>query len=104
MCGFKRAVTPCITLALQDLWVELSGAAGACYVAAGRRRVAALMRAEVAEVLVARGLVARAAALVEQQCRLFLAEGWPRLAAALLPRLIACQKSLMQVPHVSLPL
>lgn len=64
---------------------------------AGRRRVAALMRAEVAEVLVARGLVARAAALVEQQCRLFLAEGWPRLAAALLPRLIVCQKALMQV-------
>lgn len=82
---------------MQDLWVELSGAAGTCYVVAGRRRVAALMRAEVAEVLVARGLVARAAALVEQQCRLFLAEGWPRLAAALLPRLIACQKALMQV-------
>ena len=81
----------------QELWMELSGAAAACYSRCGRRRNAALMRADAADALIARGNTARAALVLQRQCRLFVREGWWYLAAAVLPRLLHCQKLLMQV-------
>ncbi|KAK9858891.1 hypothetical protein WJX84_005283, partial [Apatococcus fuscideae] len=83
----------------QDLWVELSGAAGRCYVAAGRRRVAALMRAEVAEVLVARGLVARAAALVEQQCACSWLRAGPAWLLPSCPASLPAKRASCRCPH-----
>jgi len=81
----------------QELWMELSGAAAACYTRCGRKRNGALMMADIADALMARGNVARAAVVLQRQCRLFLKEGWWELAAAVLPRLLQCQKMLMQV-------
>jgi len=81
----------------QELWMELSGAAAACYTRCGRKRNGALMMADIADALIARGNVARAAVVLQRQCRLFLKEGWWELAAAVLPRLLQCQKMLMQV-------
>ncbi len=81
----------------QELWMELSGAAAACYTRCGRKRNGALMMPDIADALMARGNVARAAVVLQRQCRLFLKEGWWELAAAVLPRLLQCQKMLMQV-------
>ncbi len=81
----------------QELWMELSGAAAACYTRCGRKRNGALMMADIADALMARGNVARTAVVLQRQCRLFLKEGWWELAAAVLPRLLQCQKMLMQV-------
>ncbi len=81
----------------QELWMELSGAAAACYTRCGRKRNGALMMADIADALMARGNVARAAVVLQRQCRLFLKEGWWELAAAVLLRLLQCQKMLMQV-------
>ena len=75
--------------------MELSGAAAACYMRCGRRRNGILMMADIADALIARGNVARAALVLQRQCQLFLKEGWWDLAA--LPRLLQCQKMLMQV-------
>jgi len=77
--------------------MELSGAAAACYTRCGRKRNCALMMADIADALIARGNVARAAVVLQRQCQLFLKEGWWELAAAVLPRLLQCQKMLMQV-------
>lgn len=55
------------------------------------------MRADIADALIARGNVARAALVLQRQGRLFLREGWWDLAAAVLQRLLHCQKLLMQV-------
>ena len=77
--------------------MELSGAAAACYMRCGRRRNGILMMADIADALIARGNVARAALVLQRQCQLFLKEGWWDLAAAVLPRLLQCQKMLMQV-------
>lgn len=55
------------------------------------------MMADIADALIARGNVARAALVLQRQCQLFLKEGWWDLAAAVLPRLLQCQKMLMQV-------
>ena len=77
--------------------MELSGAAAACYIKCGRRRNGALMQADIVDALLARGDIARAAVVLHRQCKLFLREGWWHLAAAVLPRLLQCQKVLMQV-------
>ena len=55
------------------------------------------MRGDIADALIARGNVARAALVLQRQGRLFLREGWWDLAAAVLQRLLHCQKLLMQV-------
>lgn len=55
------------------------------------------MRADIADALIARGNVARAAMVLHRQGRLFMREGWWHLAAAVLQRLLQCQKLLMQV-------
>lgn len=81
----------------QELWMELSGAAAACYTRCGRKRNGVLMMADIADALMARGNVTRAAVVLQRQSRLFLKEGWWELAAAILPRLLQCQKMLMQV-------
>ena len=58
------------------------------------------MRADIADALIARGNVARAALVLQRQGQLFVKEGWWDLAAAVLQRLLHCQKLLMQVrPH-----
>ena len=77
--------------------MELSGAAAACYSMCGRKRNAALLRAGIADALVARGKVPRAALVLQRQCQLILREAWWHLAAVLLPRLLLCQKLLLQV-------
>lgn len=77
--------------------MELTGAAAACYSVCGRKRNAALLRADIADALVARGNVPRAALVLQRQCQLILKEAWWNLAAVLLPRLMHCQKVLSQV-------
>lgn len=63
----------------------------------GRKRNGTLMQADIADALIARGNVARAAIVLQRQGRLFMREGWWDLAAAVLQRLLHCQKLLMQV-------
>ena len=63
----------------------------------GRKRNGALVQADIADALIARGNVARAAIVLQRQGRLFMQEGWWDLAAAVLQRLLHCQKLLMQV-------
>lgn len=53
-------------------------------------------RADIADALVARGDVARAALILQRHCQLLLREAWWQLAAVLLPRLLHCQKLLLQ--------
>ena len=55
------------------------------------------MQADIADALIARGNVARAAVVLHRQGRLFMREGWWDLAAAVLQRLLHSQKLLMQV-------
>lgn len=55
------------------------------------------MQADIADALIARGNTARAALVLQRQARLFMREGWWDLAAAVLQRLLHCQKLLMQV-------
>lgn len=50
-----------------------------------------------ADALVARGDIARAALVLQRQCQLLVREAWWHLAAVLLPRLLHCQKLLLQV-------
>lgn len=72
--------------------MELAGAAAACFCACGYRRNGYALRHDVAEALMRRHAYARAAALIEGQCRAFLREGWSVLAAGVLAQLVACQK------------
>ena len=60
------------------------------------------MRADIADALIARGHVARAALVLQQQGRLFIKEGWWDLAATVLQRLLHCEKLLMQVCPLAL--
>jgi hypothetical protein len=76
----------------EELYIELSAAAARCYSYCGRKRNAALMRADVADALLRRGMLREAATLFEWQALIFTHEAWHRLAAAVLPKLIACQK------------
>ena len=76
----------------EELYIELSAAAARSYALCGRLRNAALMRADAADALAARGAHAAAAALYERQARLFLREAWDQLAALVLPKLARCQK------------
>ena len=55
-----------------DLWRALSEGAARCYGACGRRRHAALLHADVADVLMWRGDLAEAAELYSSQCRVAL--------------------------------
>lgn len=55
------------------------------------------MQADIADALIARGNTARAAMVLQRQARLFMREGWWHLAAAVLQRLLHCQKLLMRV-------
>lgn len=82
---------------LQELWVELSGCAAACYLAAGWRRTAEGMLAEVAEQMMAGGQPGIAAAIAQRQARHLLAAGWARLGAHLLHDIVCCQEELYQV-------
>lgn len=82
---------------LQELWMELCGASATCYSQCGRVRNSLLMRADLADALIARGLHARAAVVIERQCRLILKEGWKALAALVLPRLLKCEQMLSEV-------
>ena len=68
-----------------------------CRFRCGRKRNGTLMQADIADALIARGNVARAAIVLQRQARLFMREGWWDLAAAVLQRLLHCQKLLMQV-------
>lgn len=54
-------------------------------------------RADVANALMARGDTARAALVLQRQCQLLVREAWWQLAAIMLPRLLQCQKLLLQV-------
>ncbi|GAB4816227.1 hypothetical protein N2152v2_003273 [Parachlorella kessleri] len=74
-----------------DLWRALSKGGARCYGACGRRRHAALLHADVADVLMWRGDLEEAAELYSSQCRAALREGWYSLAAHTLPKLAACQ-------------
>lgn len=78
--------------------MELSAAAGGCAAAAGRRRRAALLCGEAAGLLLARGASAEALAAAGAQLRLCLAEGWLRLAGALLPGALALARAACPVP------
>ena len=77
--------------------MELCGASATCYSQCGRVRNSLLMRADLADALIARGLHARAAVVIERQCRLILKEGWQALAALVLPRLLKCEQMLSEV-------
>ena len=81
----------------EELWMELSGAAASCYTLCGRQRNGVLMWADVTEVLMARGLVTRAAANLDRQCTIMHRNRWWRLVAAIGPRLLECQSLIMQV-------
>ncbi|KAK9806020.1 hypothetical protein WJX73_006019 [Symbiochloris irregularis] len=81
----------------QELWVELSLAAAACYSAAGRKRNAALLRAEVGQALAAAGVHAPAAQALARQTGMFLDQRWLLLSATLLPHLASCHRALSQV-------
>ena len=84
----------------QALWAALSCAAATCYAAAGRRRNAALLRAEVA-ITVCNGKCNREAmAILASQSAAFLGEGWFAPASMLLSRLLAAQKELLPVRAV----
>ena len=64
--------------------------------------VSGAFRADIADALVARGDVARAALILHRHCQLLLREAWWQLAGVLLPRLLHCQKLLLQVSHCTL--
>lgn len=77
--------------------MELSSAAAACYLAAGWRRSAQQMLAQVAELLMGNGQLAAAVAVMQRQALLFLGAGWLHIAARLLHDLLMCQQQLYQV-------
>ena len=94
--------------------MQLSIAAAQCFSLAGRSRIAALLRADVADVLLRQGNSLAAAALYDRVARLLLRDGWPALAATLLLRLADCQKvpasvltvgptSIIVYPHIVRP-
>ena len=56
-----------------------------------------MFRADIADALVARGDVARASLVLQRHCQLLIREAWWHLAAVLLPKLLHCQKLLLQV-------
>lgn len=79
---------PCA--AAQELWLELSRCAAMCYKRGGRRRNAALLRAEVADALAEAGAARDAVSLLSSLAQEVLLEGWLSLASVLLQRLLAC--------------
>ncbi len=87
----------------QELWLELSRCAAMCYRRGGRRRNAALLRAEVADALAKSGAVRDAVSLLSSLAQEVLLEGWLGLASLLLQRLLACCAPLPPVCMLRLP-
>lgn len=82
---------------LQELWLELSGAAACCYTAAGWRRTGEVMVCKIAEMLIQRGQAVSAAAIMQRQARQLLGEGWLQLSGHTLKNLLDCHTLLYQV-------
>lgn len=61
-----------------------------------------MFRADIADALVARGDVARASLVLQRHCQHLIREAWWHLAAVLLPKLLHCQKLLLQVVTLQL--
>lgn len=86
-----------LSIGLQELWIELSGAAAACYAAAGWQRQAHLMMAGVADVLVQKGQLQMAISLMQNSSRHLLSEGWLHLSAHLQALQLECHQDLGKV-------
>eukprot|EP00210_Caulerpa_lentillifera_P000161 g156.t1 len=76
----------------EDLFVELTLAAAWCYARCGRLRTSALLRVDVAPLLLNHGLDSAAQQLYHMKCDMYLREGWHVLSAHVLPQLSACLK------------
>lgn len=89
----RRAFGPRETQeAFEDLYIFLSASAAGRYRTVSRRRTAAQLDGEVAELLMQRGDHRQAADAFALQCAVYDREGWPHLLAQQLPRLAQCQR------------
>ncbi|GMH45221.1 hypothetical protein BSKO_13178 [Bryopsis sp. KO-2023] len=74
----------------EDLFVEVTLAAAWCYSRTGRVRTSAVLRSDVAPLLLRHGLVSASQQLYQMKSDMYFREGWDTLKAQVLPQMAAC--------------